>query len=1031
MSFIQNSEAYHSRKQEAAKFKPSANVFDHNFLFDSDDLSYLMSHFQEEQTAVAILAQMGGVEGIAYALRTDMSMGLGEDEVGKDGEGDEEAFEFRRTKFGTNKVTEKPPTPFWAFCLDELEDPMLRVLIIAGIVSIIVGAIDDGLKGAGEGIAIMIAVVVVVLVGGFNNFQKEKQFRALEAQSKLKKSVVKRADNDKNLDSDEVVVGDLVILKAGYTIPADGIFVLGSEDLKATEAAMTGESKELKKNRFHPLLMKGTNIVSGEGMMVAVAVGDGTEWGRLMAKLKDERDATPLQDKLEVLSKQIGLGGIAVAILLFLILLIRWIIAGADHAEEILDFFIVAVTIVVVAVPEGLPLAVTISLAYSMKKMLSDNNFVRHLQACETMGNATTICSDKTGTLTTNKMAVKRSHLFGKTPFPTKSGDEATKRTLSAKAYDRITQAVCKNTVSFKDTVKTQEEREAIDLGKMKHPLTGGNQTDCAMLQWAIDLGADDFRQIREQNPIQKAFPFDSKLKRSSVLVRERKGDNSEWVIFVKGAAEQVLELCTKTMNADGEVEEYSQDDKGLVVEAMDDMACNGLRCLGLCYRVYSMDQIAWKSKDSFTLEDSAAEELFEDMVWIGCTGIQDPVRPEVPKAVETCHKAGIVVRMVTGDHLETAKHIARDCNILCRDHHISMTGAQFRLLSDEDKRRELPLLRVLARSKPADKEALVTWYKEVNGDTVAVTGDGANDALALKKADVGLSMGIQGTDVAKEASDIIIMDDNFASIEKTVMWGRSVYDNIRKFVQFQLTVNVTALTLSLFCAFFEGLENPLTAVQLLWVNLIMDTMAALALATETPTEKLLDRHPFQKDSHIISQILWRFVFGHSIYQLTVLLLILFLGEDWLDLEEQSAKDEEEFDRKETLLTIVFNTFVWFQIFNEINARRVNNEKNVFEGIFKNSIFWGVIIVTIGAQALLVQFGGTFVHTVGLDAVQWFFCIGFGAGELIWHQLVIMVPVNIYDGIKFIDVMGDGKTEQPESPGVFDLCCKNKSGQEQ
>merc|ERR1719242_1118866 len=729
----------------------------------------------------------------------------------------------------------------------------------------------------GRWISHLIAVCIVVFVGGFNNFQKEKQFRKQEAASKLKSCIVLRAGEEKKIPFGEVVVGDLVVLRDGFTIPADGIFVLGTENLKAQEAGLTGESRELTKNRFHPLLMKGTNIVSGEGLMIAVAVGDRTEWGRLMAKLSDDRDATPLQDKLEVLGAQIGWGGMGVAVALFIILMIVWAIDGAEKPDvKIIDFFIVAVTIVVVAVPEGLPLAVTISLAYSMKKMLTDNNFVRHLQACETMGNATTICSDKTGTLTTNKMVVKRSHLFGNKPFPTKNGDECTKSTLSDKAYDRITQAVCKNTVSFKDTVKTAEERDAIDQGKMKHPLTGGNQTDCAMLQWAIDMGADNFRQIREQNPIQKAFPFDSKLKRSSVLVRERKGDNSDWVIFVKGAAEQVLDLCTRKMNAEGEEEDFNAGHKEVVAAEMDDMAKNGLRCLGLCYKTYSVDQIAWKSKDSFTLEDSAAEELFEDMVWIGCTGIQDPVRPEVPAAVQTCHKAGIVVRMVTGDHLETAKHIAKDCNILTRDHHISMTGAQFRQLSDEDKRRELPLLRVLARSKPADKEALVTWYKEVNGDIVAVTGDGANDALALKKADVGLSMGIQGTDVAKEASDIIIMDDNFASIEKTVMWGRSVYDNIRKFVQFQLTVNVTALTLSLFCAFFEGLENPLTAVQLLWVNLIMDTMAALALATETPTEKLLDRHPFRKESHIISQILWRFVFGHSIYQLTILLLILF-----------------------------------------------------------------------------------------------------------------------------------------------------------
>merc|ERR1712176_541478 len=347
-----------------------------------------------------------------------------------------------------------------------------------------------------------------------------------------------------------------------------------------------------------------------------------------------------------------------------------------------------------------------------------------------------------------------------------------------------------------------------------------------------------------------------------------------------------------------------------------------GLRCLGIAYRIYKVDEIPFKSTVSYTLEDQAAEPLFTDMIWMGCVGIKDPVRKEVPSAVATCQRAGIVVRMVTGDHLETARHIAKECGILTSKDHVCMTGAQFRDLSAEDRKEMLPRLRVLARSKPADKEELVTWYKTCNEpkDIVAVTGDGANDALALKNADVGLSMGIQGTDVAKEASDIIIMDDNFASIEKTVMWGRSVYDNIRKFVQFQLTVNVTALTVSLICAFFEGMENPLTAVQLLWVNLIMDTMAALALSTEHPTRDLLNRHPFKKDSHLITKILWRFIFGHSIYQLTALILTLACAQEWLDIDETP---DSRTGRNTRHLTVVFNVFVWMQIFNEVNARKV------------------------------------------------------------------------------------------------------------
>jgi len=473
-------------------------------------------------------------------------------------------------------------------------------------------------------------------------------------------------------------------------------------------------------------------------------------------------------------------------------------------------------------------------------------------------------------------------------------------------------------------------------------------------------------------------------------------------------------------MTKEGEIEELDQGHVEQIQAAMESMTCTGLRCLGICFRLYEQNEIDFKSTVSYTLEDSAAEPLFNEMVWVGCAGIADPVRDEVPDAVRTCQNAGIVVRMVTGDHLETARHIAKQCGILTCADHVCMTGGEFRELSDEDKKKLLPRLRVLARSKPADKEELVHWYRTQNSpkDIVAVTGDGANDALALKDADVGLSMGIQGTDVAKEASDIIIMDDNFASIEKTVMWGRSVYDNIRKFVQFQLTVNVTALTLSIVCAFGDGTQNPLTAVQLLWVNLIMDTMAALALATENPTRELLKRNPFKKDSHLITQVLWRFVFGHSLLQLGVLIALTFAGDLMLDSLADEAIDEDT-NRYEKRMTVVFNTFVWFQIFNEVNARKVNNERNVFDGILSNSIFWFIIVVTVVLQVILVQVPGLsdFANTKPLNITEWVFCVGVGASGIIWHQLVLLVNVNMEDGIQEVDNAVLFKREPEFEPG--------------
>jgi calcium-translocating P-type ATPase len=737
-----------------------------------------------------------------------------------------------------------------------------------------------------------------------------------------------------------------------------------------------------------------------------------------MLGLQEERKDTPLQAKLDRLASLIGYGGGAVAILLFAILTINWAVVGAERPEHfILEFLIIAITIVVVAVPEGLPLAVTISLAYSMKKMLLDNNFVRHLKACETMGNATTICSDKTGTLTTNRMSVQQVFMYGRRFMRADlvSTPEQPGEVLNPIVHQLLMNCICANTKSFQGEAKTQAERDAIAEGKQKKRLTGGNQTDCAMLQFAIDLGATNYKDRRKNCPISKMFPFDSKVKRSSVLItcNADNANGAQYLMYAKGAAELMLDVCTFYMDQNGETQPMSEAEKQEVTRAMGVMASRGLRCLGICYKSFARQDIPFTSNGQINDEDCAP--LFENMIWICVSGIQDPVRDEVPAAVETCHRAGIVVRMVTGDHLETAKHIAKECHILTCADHVCMTGEEFRNLSEDEKKRLLPRLRVLARSKPKDKEQLVRWYREHNNDIVATTGDGANDALALKEADIGLSMGIQGTDVAKEASDIIIMDDNFASIEKTVMWGRSVYDNIRKFVQFQLTVNVVALTISLIAAFWTEFANPLTAVQLLWVNLIMDTMAALALATEDPTRKLLDRHPFKPDSPLITYVLWRFVFGHSIYQLTALLLTMFKADEWLDL---GGIPEGELQNK-VHLTVIFNVFVWMQIFNEFNARRVANEWNVFENLFQNLYFWFIMCITVVLQILMVEFFGAFTSTVPLNGKQWAYCLGIGAGTLLWHQVVRLFPVNLNHGVKEVDASVLFKREKEFAPDYY------------
>ena len=1007
MSFISNTEGYYNFKKADEVITRTADIADHEWFYSAELLADVMSHFQEEDLVLAQLAELGGVPGVAFALRTNQTQGIAKDELDKW----DEASATRVEYYGRNEIARKPPTPFWQLCLNEMEDFMLRILIFCATVSIIVGAIFEADKGGWlDGLAILAAVVVVVLVGALNNFQKEKQFRSMEAESEQKSTIVLRNNEETEIDFADCVAGDLIVLRAGYAIPCDGLFVFGTDNFKTDEAGLTGESREIPKNRFHPLLMGGTYVSQGDCLMLATAVGEKTQWGALMAGLQEERKPTPLQDRLDRMGQQIGYLGIVVAIILFLILMVRWVIAETgtgwketgDHNswtlffEEIVHAAILSVTIVVVAVPEGLPLAVTISLAYSMKKMLLDNNFVRHLAACETMGNATTICSDKTGTLTTNKMSVNKVHINKKaymTQLP--KGSE-----LGEVTRDVLTKALIINSKAFHEEPHDEATRQAIASGKQEPRLVGGNQTECALLQWAINLGASDYKAIRANNPVTKFYVFDSAVKRSSVFLKNRSKENT-YVMYTKGAAEQILAICTKYLGEDGTNIEMTDDARKEIANAMDTMTRSGLRCLGIATKEYTREECPWTADGKTLIEDDA--QMFVDMVWVAVTGIKDPVRAEVPDAVATCQKAGIIVRMVTGDHLETAKHIAKECGILTCPEHVCMEGHQFRNMTEAEKAEKLPMLRVLARSKPQDKEQLVRWYMQ-NGHVVAVTGDGANDALALKEADVGLSMGIQGTHVAKEASDVVIMDDNFASIEKTVMWGRSVYDNIRKFVQFQLTVNVVALTLSLVAAFFEEYQTPLNAVQLLWVNLIMDTMAALALATEQPTRVLLNRLPFDKNAHLLTASLKRFIGGHSAFQLAALCFTMFYGAELIPSLKEGDDTDGNPVQNVKLLTVIFNLFVWLQIFNEINARRVNNEINVFGRIMDNYYFVSIFIFTIGAQILLVQFGGEFIRTKPLNFEQWMYCIGVSAMAIPINQIIRLVKIDLTDGLIDVDL---------------------------
>ncbi|KAM4554349.1 plasma membrane calcium-transporting ATPase 1-like [Fundulus diaphanus] len=731
-------------------------------------------------------------------------------------------------------------------------------------------------------------------------------------------------------------------------------------------------------------------------------------------KALPKKEKSVLQGKLTKLAVQIGRAGLLMSALTVIILITRFLIdtfwiqglpwlqeCVAVYVQFLVKFFIIGVTVLVVAVPEGLPLAVTISLAYSVKKMMKDNNLVRHLDACETMGNATAICSDKTGTLTMNRMTVVHTYIAGrhykKVPEPD---------LIPTKILDLLIQGIGVN-CAYTTKIMPPEREGGL-------PRQIGNKTECALLGLSLDLKRD-YQNVRNEIPEEKLFKvytFNSVRKSMSTVLKNFDGS---YRMFSKGAAEILLKKCSKILTASGEAKVFKPKDREqLVKNVIESMASEGLRTICLAYRDFP-------ATDGEPDWDNEAE-ILSRLTCIAVVGIEDPVRPEVPEAIRKCQRAGITVRMVTGDNINTARAIASKCGILLPgDDFLCIEGKEFnqRIRNELGEVRQeridkiWPKLRVLARSSPMDKHTLVKGIIDSTvleqRQVVAVTGDGTNDGPALKKADVGFAMGIAGTDVAKEASDIILTDDNFSSIVKAVMWGRNVYDSISKFLQFQLTVNVVAVTVAITGACITQ-DSPLKAVQMLWVNLIMDTFASLALATEPPTEALLLRNPYGRNKPLISRTMMKNILGHAIYQLTLIFTLLFVGEKMFDIDcgrnaPLHAPPSEHY-------TIVFNTFVLMQIFNEFNARKIHGERNVFEGVFGNPIFCSIILGTLIVQVVIVHFGGKAFSCVPLTLEQWLWCIFLGLGSLLWGQLVSSVPTR---WLTFLKTAGHG-TQQEEIP---------------
>ena len=1016
---------------------------------------------------------------IAETFGVDFRKGINTSEV-----------EERRRKYGTNIKEKVKRISYFRLVCGALRDFTLRILLAAAALDIILNvSLEDENRHIAwiEGFGLFMAVMVSANVQAFNDYEKEMQFRKLNsvAESRKMLSVIRDDGIIYDLHQSELVPGDIVIIAEGTEIPADG-FVLEAHGLTADESATTRETELIKKNTLYeclkvkeeleeyrrgsisthavpsPILLAGTKVASGTGKYVVIAVGKDSSLRKIQDLLEQDVETTPLQKKLEKMAADIGRLGLFSGMFVLTVLFIRFLINRGLHGDwnsgmrwvDLLNYFIIAVTVVVVAIPEGLPLAVALSLAYSTGRMIKDQNLVRKLQACETMGGANMICSDKTGTLTQNKMDLSCFWNLSTVDVDVYTTNQDINNYLPPGSFRDAFLQACTCNVSA-------------TLSPLK-----GSKTDIALLQFAANVGIDTVK-LKNTHVTKNSiiFPFTSKRKRmSTVLEFVPSGILSAKRMHIKGASEYIVEACNQLHIMENDrIVPITPEMRTRINEAIKTMASKALRTLAIGYK----DIVGGEDFTTVDALDVQSVEK-EGFVLLAILGIKDMLRSEVKDSVAKCKAAGIKVRMVTGDNKDTATAIALECGIIdpatmtadsvlegpefdrrvggvickaCRTKicdcvrdaktakRLGKPVREDTIQNKEEFTRIVAQLDVLARSRPEDKYTLVTGLRELN-NVVAVTGDGTNDAPALKKADIGIAMGIAGTEVAREAADIILLDDNFKSIVAAVLWGRNIYDSIRKFLQFQLTVNVVAVGLTLFGSSLYKMAI-LHPVQMLWVNLIMDTLASIALATESPSSKLLTRRPHSKDEHILSKKMIRFIVCHSIYQLFALLLLTCFGDqfipEWADLDptttdffngtqvrysEYKVNGEYRYVRSGRLylingdpdyepfldhvgasrhMTVVFDTFVFMQIFNFVNARKLENELNIFEGLHRSPLFIITLLFIVGCQIILGRFGGRviWVFRDGTNIAQWGIVIAFSSAEWIVGALIKFIPERI------------------------------------
>lgn len=863
----------------------------------------------------------------------------------------DEQVKQSREQHGKNVLTPPQRTSLWKLYLDKYRDPIIQILLVAAFVSLILAFIE---KNFMETIGIFVAVFLATTVGFYFERDAAKKFNLLTALSEEQPVKVRRNGKVMEIPRHDVVVGDVVLVEVGDEVPADGELIV-CNDLQINESTLTGEpvtekSLEGGGDGAYPrnIILRSTMVMNGRGEFVVTAVGDATEIGKVAKKSTEQTSVeTPLHMQLDKLAKMISKVGSVVSVAAFFIFLIHDILTnpawgGKDYfymAEIVLKYFMMAVTLIVMAVPEGLPMAITLSLALNMRRMLKSNNLVRKLHACETMGAVTVICTDKTGTLTQNKMQVSALEL--------KLGDEA-----------------------LLDTAIALNSTAELNDGK---PI--GNPTESALLLW-LDAQDKDYEELRKQVNVLKQLPFSTERKMMATLAEV----DGETYLFVKGAPEIVMKKCI--------IEDRMQRQS---VEELDEWQHKAMRTLAFAYK--KIEASIMRTSRTSTAEVVALLDA-NDLQLQAIAAIADPIRPDVPAAVQECRHAGIEVKVVTGDTAATAleigkqigvfedepENIGADGSLTSLDQQM-ITGEQWEALSDEEAYERAKDIRVMSRARPTDKQRLVAMLQK-RGEVVAVTGDGTNDAPALHYAHVGLSLG-SGTSVAKEASDMTLLDDSFKSIANAVMWGRSLYRNLQRFLFFQLVVNVAALLLVLGGSVI-GTEMPLTVTQILWVNLIMDTFAALALASLPPSHEVMKDKPRKASDFIINKSIgFGILFCGIVFFLVMFALLVYCerrGKGGVDVHE---------------LTMFFTTFVMIQFWNLFNAKALMSHHTAFRHFLKDKGMILVLVLVLVGQWIIVTFGGEMFRTTPLSLHEWLLIIGstsvvIWAGEL-WRTFKRMI----------------------------------------